>query len=131
MITYDVSKRIGNLRKHVKHKTTSAMPFSDEQMAAALADAPKMSVDDVDNPPTERTDWENAIVSRSLPELRNKLAKRRRGPQKQPLKVPTTIRFDADVLDALRSSGKGWQTRVNDAMREWVEAHGLTGERNR
>ena len=35
-------------------------------------------------------------------------------------KVATTIRFDQDVLDALRASGRGWQTRVNDAMREWL-----------
>ena len=40
-----------------------------------------------------------------------------------PLKVPTTIRFDADVLEGLRATGKGWQTRVNEAMREWVKLH--------
>ncbi len=38
-------------------------------------------------------------------------------------KVPTTIRFDADVLAALKASGKGWQTRVNQAVREWVKLH--------
>ena len=38
-------------------------------------------------------------------------------------KIPTTIRFDADVLDALKGTGKGWQTRVNEAMREWVKTH--------
>ena len=38
-------------------------------------------------------------------------------------KVPTTIRFDADVLAALKASGKGWQTRVNQAVREWVKSH--------
>lgn len=36
-------------------------------------------------------------------------------------KVSTTIRFDQDILDALKASGRGWQTRVNDAMREWLE----------
>ncbi len=46
-----------------------------------------------------------------------------RGPQKAALKVPTTIRFDADVLAAVKATGKGWQTRVNDAMREWVRSH--------
>ena len=46
-----------------------------------------------------------------------------RGAQKAPLKVPTTIRFDADVLAALKASGKGWQTRVNGALREWVKTH--------
>lgn len=35
-------------------------------------------------------------------------------------KVPTTIRFDQDVLDALKASGRGWQTRVNEAVREWL-----------
>jgi len=50
-------------------------------------------------------------------------AMRQRGPKDKPLKVPTTIRFDADVLAARKASGKGWQTRVNDAMREWVRNH--------
>lgn len=38
-------------------------------------------------------------------------------------KTPTTIRFDQDVLDGLRATGQGWQTRVNDAMREWLKSH--------
>lgn len=46
-----------------------------------------------------------------------------RPPKTAPLKVPTTIRFDADVLAALKASGKGWQTRVNEAMRAWVVSH--------
>ena len=46
-----------------------------------------------------------------------------RPPSQEPLKAPTTIRFDADVLDALKATGKGWQTRVNDAMREWIKRH--------
>ena len=51
-------------------------------------------------------------------------ALRRMGrPRKDAPKVPTTIRFDADVLAALRATGRGWQTRVNAAMREWLKAH--------
>ncbi|NRR34114.1 BrnA antitoxin family protein [Oxalobacteraceae bacterium] len=41
-------------------------------------------------------------------------------------KVPTTIRFDQDVLDALKASGRGWQTRVNDAMRDWLARQSKT-----
>ena len=41
-------------------------------------------------------------------------------------KVSTTIRFDPDVLAALKISGKGWQTRVNAAMREWLKTHPST-----
>lgn len=44
-------------------------------------------------------------------------------PPKKACKIPTTIRFDADVLAALKASGKGWQTRVNEAMREWIRNH--------
>ena len=40
-----------------------------------------------------------------------------------PLKVPTTIRFDADVLTDLKATGKGWQTRVNKMVREWLRDH--------
>ena len=35
-------------------------------------------------------------------------------------KIPTTIRFDRDVLEGLRATGRGWQTRANDALREWL-----------
>jgi len=38
------------------------------------------------------------------------------------VKRPTlNMRVDADVLEHLRQSGKGWQTRVNKVLREAVE----------
>jgi len=37
--------------------------------------------------------------------------------------VPTTIRFDAAVPAALKASGRGWQTRVNEAVKDWLKAH--------
>jgi uncharacterized protein (DUF4415 family) len=37
-------------------------------------------------------------------------------------KIQTAIRFDPDVLAGLRATGKGWQTRVNDALRDWLAA---------
>ena len=41
-----------------------------------------------------------------------------RGPQKTPKKVITTIRLDADVIEAYRSTGRGWQTLVNQFLRD-------------
>jgi uncharacterized protein (DUF4415 family) len=32
-------------------------------------------------------------------------------------KEPVKLRLDADVLAALRASGDGWQTRINDTLR--------------
>jgi len=62
--------------------------------------------------------WEGAVMKQC-----GVIVGRVRGAQKSATKVPTTIRFDADVLAALKASGRGWQTRVNEAMREWVKAH--------
>jgi uncharacterized protein (DUF4415 family) len=60
-------------------------------------------------------------------ELQETLGMRRRGPQKSPTKVPTTIRFDPDVLEALKATGRGWQTRANDLLRADIEAGRLRG----
>jgi len=47
---------------------------------------------------------------------------RRRGrPAVERPKAPMTTRVDADVLDAIKLSGKGWQTRLNDVLREAVQ----------
>ena len=35
----------------------------------------------------------------------------------RPIKKPLTIRLDADVLDWLKSQGRGYQTRINALLR--------------
>lgn len=50
-------------------------------------------------------------------------AKPRRGRPPGSNKSSTTIRLDNDVLEAFRAGGEGWQTRINAALREWLEAH--------
>jgi uncharacterized protein (DUF4415 family) len=49
--------------------------------------------------------------------------RRVRGRGKKPAKVQTAIRFDPEVLAALKSTGRGWQTRVNEVMKEWVATY--------
>lgn len=48
-----------------------------------------------------------------------------RGPQKEPTKIKTTIRLSSDVLEAFRATGPGWQTRINDALRDWLRMNQL------
>jgi uncharacterized protein (DUF4415 family) len=43
---------------------------------------------------------------------------RRRGPQRAPTKAAVTLRLDPDVLDKFRSTGPGWQSRMNEALRQ-------------
>lgn len=45
-----------------------------------------------------------------------------RGPQKSPKKVATAIRLSSEVVDYFKSGGPGWQTRVDEALREIVRA---------
>lgn len=47
----------------------------------------------------------------------------RRGRGRPPLESPkkqVTLRIDADVLERLRASGKGWQGRVNEVLKKTV-----------
>lgn len=38
-------------------------------------------------------------------------------------KVATNIRLDRDLVEAFKGTGAGWQTRLNDALREWARDH--------
>lgn len=61
------------------------------------------------------------IVSRE--EAQIEAIKRRGRPTTGTTKISTTIRFDADVLAAFKAQGDGWQTRMNDALRDWLKSH--------
>ncbi len=43
--------------------------------------------------------------------------KARGRPKAAMTKEPVKIRLDADVVAALRESGEGWQTRINETLR--------------
>jgi uncharacterized protein (DUF4415 family) len=38
-------------------------------------------------------------------------------------KVQITLRIDEDVVEKFKASGAGWQTRINDALKIWVQSH--------
>ena len=58
--------------------------------------------------------WQPATITRG------------RGRPPVDVKRPTlNMRVDADVLDAFKATGPGWQTRINAALRDAV-AHGVT-----
>jgi uncharacterized protein (DUF4415 family) len=106
----------------MKHNATSKPLFSAEQIASALSAAPEQSTGHDDEPLS--ADWKNAIVSHSLDELRAKIEVRQtRGKNRQPTKEQIAIRFSPEVLAAFRASGKGWQTRMDEALKEWLKTH--------
>jgi len=68
---------------------------------------------DADNPPWSEEMLGAAVVHHG------------RGPQKAPTKILTTIRLDADIVAFFRAEGRGFQTRINEALRH-VKDQGLT-----
>lgn len=58
------------------------------------------------------------------PEKFAKAAVRRGRPPVAEPKISTTIRLSRDVIDYFKAGGRGWQTRIDDALREWIERNG-------
>ena len=84
---------IGDTRR----KNRSAEQRTELTALAALSEA---AIDTSDIP--EVADWSQAVVGRFY----------------RPLKEPVTLRLDADVLHWLCSLGSGYQTRINQLLRE-------------
>lgn len=38
-------------------------------------------------------------------------------------KTQVTLRLDVEVVEKFRATGEGWQTRINDALKSWVQSH--------
>ena len=53
------------------------------------------------------------------------MERRGRGRPPSHKKVSTTIRFDVEVITAFKAKGDGWQTRMNDALKDWLRTHPL------
>jgi uncharacterized protein (DUF4415 family) len=34
---------------------------------------------------------------------------------------PVSSRIDADVFDAFKAEGEGWQTRINGVLKDWAQ----------
>lgn len=58
-----------------------------------------------------------------LSEKEFKQLKRVGRPKSDSPKVQVAVRYDADILAAFKAGGPGWQTRMNDALREWLKTH--------
>ena len=56
------------------------------------------------------------------PEKFANLAVRRGRPPVARPKISITIRLSQDVIDHFRADGKGWQTRIDEALREWIRS---------
>jgi uncharacterized protein (DUF4415 family) len=78
-------------------------------------DIERMAKDDPNNFLKNDEDWDQAIIHR--PGIR--------GPQKAPKKKPIAIRLSPDVVEDFKSTGAGWQSRIDEALRTFLKEHPL------
>jgi uncharacterized protein (DUF4415 family) len=46
-------------------------------------------------------------------------------PEAENTQLTLTMRYDAEVIDAFKATGNGWQLRMNTALRDWLKTHSL------
>lgn len=73
----------------------------------ALADLPENMIDFSDIPSTKNSDWQGAV----------------RGKFYRPRKQQLTVRIDSDVVDWLKNGGRGYQSRMNEILRDFMLRH--------
>jgi uncharacterized protein (DUF4415 family) len=88
--------------------------ISDEEEAEIQAGIAK----DPDNPEwTEEEFREARPFAEVFPELMESINRARGRPKIETPKKLVTLRLDQDVVDKFRATGKGWQSRINEALR--------------
>jgi len=46
-----------------------------------------------------------------------------RGPQIKPIKKQLIIRLNQEVVEYFELQGKGWQTKINEVLADYVSSH--------
>ena len=115
----------------MKSKDSSVkLPASPEEWEAVIAAAPGK-----DRPLTakEEQQWDNAVVVKGggYKAVRAAVEAKRnpgeRGPQRTPTKQLVSVRYSPEVLTYFKASGAGWQTRMDEALKQWVSRHSKPG----
>ncbi len=77
---------------------------------------------------TSGTDWQrldtmndDEIDTSDIPELDEEFFNQ--ADLRLPVKKPVTIRLDSDVLEWFKEQGQGYQTRINNLLRKYMETH--------
>ena len=97
--------------------TSKPFPVSPEEIAAAIEAASEQVQDpecpyDPNDPVAVEEFWKNATVRRPG----------QRGPGKKARKVLLSVRYSPEVVSYFKSTGEGWQSRMDEALKEWVAA---------
>ncbi len=104
--------------------TKKPFPVSLEEWEQLISEAP--GEESKPDPKEEQAFWDKAVVVREGgPKAVHEAleVKRVRGRQKTPIKQLVSIRLSPEVVEYFKSTGKGWQTRVDEVLRNYVKTH--------
>ena len=65
-------------------------------------------------------DWEDAVLKQGGVVIGKA---RTHDPNTRPIKEQVAVRYSPDVLAVFRATDAGWQTRMYDALRDWLRTH--------
>lgn len=66
---------------------------------------------------------ERPLSRQEMTQGMSQAARKRGRPAGSGGKEQVAIRFDHEVLAAFRVAGPGWQTRMNEALKDWLRTH--------
>ena len=97
-----------------------------KSMQVSVADLPPLVDEDGEVRELTAEDFRHFRPSSDFPELVEAFERARgqRGPQKAPVKDRIGLRLDHAVVEHFRSSGPGWQSRINDILAAYVRDAG-------
>lgn len=75
-------------------------------------------IDDAENPKWTASDFARARPGSDLPAELRAFFPKTRGAQKAPVKVPVSIRLSPEVVEHFRSTGPGWQKRIDEILKK-------------
>lgn len=96
-------------------RTSKSFPVSPEEIEDAIQAAPDRIADpesayDPSDAAAVEAFWKRGTVRRPG----------QRGEGKRPRKILLSVRYSPEVVDYFRATGEGWQSRMDEALREWV-----------
>lgn len=83
-----------------------------------MSGRPNPEMIDDENPEWTDEDFQRAIPFSELPEELQRTLSRRGRPRKEAPKKAVSIRLSPDVLAWFKAGGRGWQTRIDEALRK-------------
>jgi uncharacterized protein (DUF4415 family) len=82
---------------------------------------------DQDSPELTEADFKRARPTKEVltelfgAEAAEQATRPRGRPRKADPKQPVSIRLSPEVVAHFKATGRGWQTRIDDALKEWIE----------